>query len=716
MSGNLPVRLSVVSGNLPVRLSVAWGNLPVRLSVALGNLPVRLSVAVVGIRSSSQLIISTMNSTMNNNCPSMPLSSISPSRILPPADRSRSRARDCGSTTSSSSSMYSNDSSRSSCSKRFITKMALTSTACSIILLFALTASFSEWTMQDIQLLVISDVMKSSSGEEASAEVGPMRQRRRQLFHVDSLDVEWDQQQQQNHVYQWKLHHRHLDQAENGNNNNNNEAANGDYSSYRCDEIFTNTPSSSSSSPSERCQYAQTCDEGSGLLLPVVFCRTSRLSTLTWMILLSPPLLLLLTLLFRLLGSTADDYFSPSLEMFSTQLGLPPRFAGVTLLALGNGASDVSATMNAIASDPEHGYKMSLGALTGGAMFVTTVVAGSVILAGGGVVCRGALVRDVAALGITVMVVAWNLEKGEVGPGTERLFISIYVAFVLIVLIADVYHRAVMLPRIRQEAQNREHERQLMAEMVASKRAGAALNAFAKADNGVGNSDAQGQGLDSIDDGVGDGTPSSTPSWNEDTTTSSKPAIKNRALNAVLAALSNYNDVADDFDADENASMEGSHFNGPTGWGVGSSFEGSRSWDRPIVLHGSDGLLSRHNARHHPKPDGHVEDEFQSAYHFMEDRDLLDRMCLREGSLGFPTHNWIGAWHDGRHELAAHFRVHWSDIVDDPDSNGFEKFLLVCEYPITIARKVCLLLICDNCHKPPLPLTNAPLIHCRMRS
>ena len=102
--------------------------------------------------------------------------------------------------------------------------------------------------------------------------------------------------------------------------------------------------------------------------------------------------------------------------MFSLKLGLPPRFAGVTLLALGNGAADVSATINAIASDPENGYLMSLGALTGAAMFITTCIAGAVIVVNGGLVCRGALVRDVMMLGITVAVVSLELSKGEVGP------------------------------------------------------------------------------------------------------------------------------------------------------------------------------------------------------------------------------------------------------------------------------------------------------------
>ena len=37
---------------------------------------------------------------------------------------------------------------------------------------------------------------------------------------------------------------------------------------------------------------------------------------------------LLLLLLFRVLGSTAEDFFSPILTQLSQELGLPPRFAG----------------------------------------------------------------------------------------------------------------------------------------------------------------------------------------------------------------------------------------------------------------------------------------------------------------------------------------------------------------------------------------------------
>ena len=100
---------------------------------------------------------------------------------------------------------------------------------------------------------------------------------------------------------------------------------------------------------------------------------------------------LLLVLLFRMLSSTAEDFFSPLLTQLSQELGLPPRFAGgaslcslhaavscadipaspqlignglcaVTFLALGNGAPDLSASIAAVRAGS---YHLALGSLLG---------------------------------------------------------------------------------------------------------------------------------------------------------------------------------------------------------------------------------------------------------------------------------------------------------------------------------------------------------------
>ncbi|CAM9711330.1 unnamed protein product, partial [Heterosigma akashiwo] len=52
--------------------------------------------------------------------------------------------------------------------------------------------------------------------------------------------------------------------------------------------------------------------------------------------------------LIYLLGQTADVYFSPCLATISEGLGLSDDTAGVTILALGNGAPDVFASVAAV--------------------------------------------------------------------------------------------------------------------------------------------------------------------------------------------------------------------------------------------------------------------------------------------------------------------------------------------------------------------------------
>ena len=56
-------------------------------------------------------------------------------------------------------------------------------------------------------------------------------------------------------------------------------------------------------------------------------------------------------LLFIVLATTADDYFAPSLTQLSEWLKLKERVAGVTFLALGNGAADMFAVIAAVRVD-----------------------------------------------------------------------------------------------------------------------------------------------------------------------------------------------------------------------------------------------------------------------------------------------------------------------------------------------------------------------------
>lgn len=232
-----------------------------------------------------------------------------------------------------------------------------------------------------------------------------------------------------------------------------------------------------------------------------------------------------------------------------------------------------------------------------------------------------------------------------------------------------------MLPRLQYELELRERERQLEAERRAVGRAGEVLNDLATGMN------------ESVNEPRQSNRPQQPLEENHANTPgeASSPKIGNRALNAVLTALSNYND-------DDNEEIH------VQGWGVESEVEGSRSWDRPIVLHGSDGILSKH---HHHQASQYEQEEFHSPYRVMEDLDAIDRVCIQEGSGGRPAYNWMGAFYDSKQELLGHLKECWRDIVEDEDSGRVEKFLLICEFPVTLFRKVCfemVVFVCVPCY------------------
>jgi len=428
-------------------------------------------------------------------------------------------------------------------------------------------------------------------------------------------------------------------------NDNNDEDQ--DWSSYSCGELFEHT-----STREEECAFAKQCNSGSGLFGSFVFCWHS-LSIGTWCLLASPFLLLWMVLLFRMLGSTAEDYFSPSLEMFSVKLGLPPRFAGVSLLAIGNGAADVSATINAISGDPQNGYLLSLGALTGAAMFIGCVVAGFVIMANKGVPCRGALVRDVLAQFITAAVVLANLASGKIGPKDISLFASMYLLFVLIVFFADVYHRAVVLPRLQGQEDQQELERQQIAGQQVSEAHGQVVDEIAQeSERG---------------DAVGPLPPTTI-------------APRRRGIfSRLLTTLSNY----------DNSPSQSND-----GWGIDSSNIES---EHPVVLHGANGVLSPPLSPSTDDEDDQNPTNGSTPYLMLDgEGDGMDHACIQPNTHSYPSYNLRAAWHEGISELTLDLRNRWNEIFDDEDTQWWDRFLLICEFPFTVFRKMSVPIPCEG--------------------
>ena len=102
------------------------------------------------------------------------------------------------------------------------------------------------------------------------------------------------------------------------------------------------------------------------------------------------------------LGSTADQYLSPALEAISDKLSCSESIAGVTLLALGNGAPDVFAAI--AAGGDESGLNLQVSSLIGSSFFIITVVMGLVIYSANGKkikLSRNFMIRDLFFLFIT---------------------------------------------------------------------------------------------------------------------------------------------------------------------------------------------------------------------------------------------------------------------------------------------------------------------------
>ncbi|XP_051925166.1 mitochondrial sodium/calcium exchanger protein isoform X1 [Hippocampus zosterae] len=144
--------------------------------------------------------------------------------------------------------------------------------------------------------------------------------------------------------------------------------------------------------------------------------------------------------LFIILGLIASKFFCPNLSAISTSLHLTHNVAGVTFLALGNGAPDIFSAIAAF-SRP-HTAGLAVGALFGAGVFVTTIVAGSVALVKPFAVPSRPFLRDVIFYMVAVFWTYLILYRGTTTLAETLGYLGLYVAYVLTVVIsAYIYSR-----------------------------------------------------------------------------------------------------------------------------------------------------------------------------------------------------------------------------------------------------------------------------------
>ncbi|XP_076800707.1 mitochondrial sodium/calcium exchanger protein-like isoform X2 [Clavelina lepadiformis] len=142
-----------------------------------------------------------------------------------------------------------------------------------------------------------------------------------------------------------------------------------------------------------------------------------------------------LLFLFVGLGTTAGGFFCPAVEFIAHNLKMHPHIAGLTIVALGNGAPDIFSAIAAFTNSNPSTAGVAIGALLGAAMLVTMVVAGLVATTKPFDIAKRPFLRDMTFFLAVAFWLFYQIYHGEINLTTSVGFLCLYVVYIAVVAI-----------------------------------------------------------------------------------------------------------------------------------------------------------------------------------------------------------------------------------------------------------------------------------------
>ncbi|XP_061397410.1 mitochondrial sodium/calcium exchanger protein-like [Musca vetustissima] len=139
-------------------------------------------------------------------------------------------------------------------------------------------------------------------------------------------------------------------------------------------------------------------------------------------------------IMFVILGTTADKFFCPALEVMSKIMGMSEHLAGVTLLAFGNGSPDLFTNLAGAKGSTSTLFSNMLGS----SIYVTAFIGGVICLIRSFRIDGSNILRDTSFFILGILYIDYVMKDGYVTTWESICLILIYVAY-LIAIILDQY-------------------------------------------------------------------------------------------------------------------------------------------------------------------------------------------------------------------------------------------------------------------------------------